>query len=123
MSNDESKNILQAILNLNYEEVGHFCLIEERDKVDIFVEIDKEASQIWRRFVELQEIEDFHERRRIFNDLKADFYQYVISILSKRAAENLPPEVAGMRFISRSQIEEFYNLETGFIEKGDYSVW
>lgn len=123
MSDDDSQGILQAVSNLNYDEVSRFQLIEEYDKVDIFVEVDEEASKIWRKFAELQEIGDFRERKKMFQSLKADFYQYVISVSTKRAAENLPPEVAGFRFISREQLAEFYDSETGFIEKRSYSAW
>lgn len=123
LSDDESKNILQAIFNLNYEEIGRFQLIEEHEKVDIFVEIDEEASAVWQKFVELRDIEDFYKRKKAFHSLRANFFQYVISVSAKKAAENLPPEVAGMRFVSRSQIAEFYDAETGFIDKGGYSTW
>jgi len=123
LSDDESRSILQSLRNLNYEEIGRFQLIEEYDKVDIFVEIDEEASTVWGEFVKLKNIEDFYKRRKAFNDLRADFFQYVISVSAKKAAENLPPEVAGIRFVSQAQIAEFYDFETGFIEKGSFSAW
>ncbi len=123
LSEDESKNILRAIFNLDYGEIGRFQLIEEYEKVDIFVEIDEEAPAVWQKFVEFRNIEDFYKRKKAFHSLRANFFQYVISVSAKKAAENLPPEVAGMRFVSRSQIVEFYDAETGFIDKGGYSTW
>jgi len=124
MSDDESKSILQSLFKLNYTDMSRFHLIEEEgEKVDIFVEIDSEASQVWQNFLEIRNIKNFYERKKIFKGLKANFYQYVISISVKRATKNLPPEVCGMRFISRGQIEEFYDFETGFIDKGKYSIW
>lgn len=123
MSDDNSKEFLEYLSTLNYEEVGRFQLIDEYDKVDLFVEINDEASQIWQEFVKLHAIVDIRKRKEMFQSLKGVFYQYVISVSKRKAAENLPPEVSGFRFVSYDQIVEYYDFETGFIEKGGYSSW
>jgi hypothetical protein len=68
-------------------------------------------------------IKDPIERRRKFLEIRGNFYQYVISILLSKAKKNLPPEISGIRFISKPQLEEFYDFETGFKAKSETVIW
>lgn len=124
MSDDVSREYLKAIKILDYEKIGEFELIEEKgEKEDIFVELNDEATRIWRQYEEIAKIDDPLKRRRCFLKIRSKFYQYVISVLATKASENLPPEVFGIRFISKNQLKDFYDLETGFKPKSEAAIW
>ena len=124
LADDESHRLLKELGNLNYEQVGEFRLIEEQgEKVDIFVELDREAQGVWERFCAIQEISDRWERRMAFKALRGEFYPYVISVQVLKVLENLPPEVCGFRYIPKEQLDQWYDLETGFKVKGGKRAW
>ena len=124
ISEDTSNAFLDAIKTLNYDEIGRFALIEERgEKIDIYVELNDEATNIWDQYQKIIKIADPIKRKSQFLRIKRKFYQYVISILTSKAKENLPPENSGIRYIGREQLKEFYDPETGFKTKGDVVIW
>ena len=124
ISDDESREYLDEIKKLNYEHIGNFKLIEEEiEKVDIFVELDNEATEVWKQYEELTKIKDMKERRIEFSKIRKRFYSYVISVILKRSCQNLPPEIKGIRFVSKAQIEEFYDFETGFKLVSNSLIW
>ena len=125
-SDHESREILEAFYKLNYDGdkgIGSFGLIEEDyEKVDIFVQFDNEAIVLWEKFLEIREITNFFERRKEFGKIKAKFYEYVVSV-PRRGGLNLPAIDEGIPFVSNSQLEEYYDLETGYKLKGGVAIW
>jgi len=120
LADDESRKVLRDLRNLNYEQVGRFRLIEEQgDKVDIFVEADEEAREVWEYFCVIQKIADRWKRRTAFKAMRGEFYPYVISVQALKALENLPPEVCGFRYVPGEQLDQWYDLETGFKVKSN----
>ncbi len=123
-SDDTSREYLEAIRILNYDKIGEFQLIEEKgEKVDIFVELNEEASEIWDHYQKIMNIDDLRKRKQQFLEIRGRFYQYVISVLVSKARENLPPELFGIRFIPKSQLNEFYDKDTGFKIQSDTAIW
>lgn len=130
---DISKNLLEAIYSLRYagwteneenKNVGieDFKLIEDDiPKMDVFIELNEEAEYLWKRYCELKEITDIFERRLEFQKIKADFYKYVISIPIK--AENIPPIVYGFGYVSKNNLQEFYDPITGYKIKSETIIW
>ena len=115
LADDDSRKVLKDLRNLNYEQIGRFRLIEEQgEKVDIFVEVDEEAQEVWKRFCTIQESADCWKRRTAFKAVRGEFYPYVISVQALKALENLPPELCGFRYVPREQLDQWYDLETGF---------
>lgn len=48
ISNDTSNRFIEYILRLDYDKIGEFQLInDDIQKVDVFVEINEEASEVW----------------------------------------------------------------------------
>jgi CRISPR-associated endonuclease/helicase Cas3 len=123
ISDDVSNRYLDGIKKLDYEYIGNFKLIEEIDKIDIFVELDDEATKVWRQYKELRKIKDIKERKHKFLKIRGKFYSYVISVLLRKGHKNLPPEIEGIRFVAKTQLEEFYDHETGFKLMPDSSIW
>ncbi|MGB4644421.1 MAG: CRISPR-associated helicase Cas3', partial [Dictyoglomaceae bacterium] len=71
-SQDISRNLMEAIYGLKYGGYGEneeksiedFQLIEkEQPQIDVFVEINEEAKDLWRKYMDIKEIKDTFERR------------------------------------------------------------
>ncbi|ACK41909.1 MULTISPECIES: CRISPR-associated helicase/endonuclease Cas3 [Dictyoglomus] len=132
-SHDISKNLLNAVYTLRYsgwtetedkEQVGieNFKLIEEDyPKIDVFIELDEYAEELWKKYCNLKEIKDIYERRTEFQKIKGDFYKYVISVPTK--IENLPPIVNGFGYVSKDNLEDFYSKITGYQAKAEILLW
>ena len=127
-SSDDSRKLLEAVYRLKYTSNGQqvgiadFQLIEEDyPKLDVFLEINEEAQEVWNAFLEIKEIKDLWQRRLAFDKIKGDFYQFVVSVPIK--VENLPPEVSGFRYVNNDSLSDFYDSETGFKLKGGSAIW
>jgi CRISPR-associated endonuclease/helicase Cas3 len=127
-SSDKSRELLEAVYKMKYDStdettgIADFKLIEEDyPRLDVFVELNEEAKEIWKNYVGIKEIKNLLERRREFDKLKADFYKYIVSIPLK--TDNLPPEVAGFRYVGNNVLREYYDENTGFICKGVVALW
>ncbi|MGQ0792783.1 MAG: CRISPR-associated helicase Cas3' [Deltaproteobacteria bacterium] len=125
-SDQKSRDILKAFYRLNYDGdngIWTFRLIEEDyEKVDIFIQFDNEAINIWEKFLDIRETQNPFERREKFDKIKAKFYEYSVSV-PKRGGVNLPAIDEGMPFVSSSQIDEYYDFETGYKLKGGVAIW
>lgn len=129
-SDDISKDLLNNVNRLNFSELSEFKLIEDEPyKEDVFVELDNNAKddnnaeEVWREYCAIinnKELKGF-EKRKEFLKIKKEFYEYVISI--PKNSPNLPPEVCGFRYICNSQLEEYYDMETGFKKNSDIRTW
>lgn len=124
---DVSKNLLEAITKLRYDSddemisISGFKLMEENySKIDVFIELGGDAGEIWREFMNLKNIDDLFLRKKTFDTLKAEFYQYVISI--PKNIKNMPPMIGEMGYVKQAIINDYYNMETGFITKDPKSV-
>ncbi|MCX9082377.1 MAG: CRISPR-associated helicase Cas3' [Candidatus Methanoperedens sp.] len=126
-SHDESRKILEAIGKLRYDSeerenisISDFKLIDEDyPKKDVFVELDDDAKELWSKYMELK-AKDLFEQKKAFDAIKADFYQYVISIPTK--VKNSPQEGVFLGYVRNEVLADYYNLETGFITKDDRSI-
>ena len=124
----QEKEILNAAYELNYDDgdqsIAKFKLIEETyDKVDIFVEINEEAEEVWRMYTELYEISDRWKRKEEFARIKGNFAKFIISVSIYKASKNQPPKVNDIMYIGSSQLSEYYNGTTGFKTEGGLAIW
>ncbi|MDI6618632.1 MAG: CRISPR-associated helicase Cas3' [Clostridiales bacterium] len=126
-SQDEAREILDAIYKLKYDSddgtcVTKFALIKNSYyKVDTFIELNKEASELWQKYINLKNIKNLFERRNLFYNFKADFYKYTISIPA--IVENMPPDIEGFKYVNHDSLKDYYDSDTGFITKGVISIW
>lgn len=124
----ESEDILKAVGLLNYDNsegaisISDFKLIEkDLPKIEVFVEIDDEANEIWKSYIELKKIKNIFERREKFNKFKSDFYKYVISI--PFSTKNLPPIIEGFGYVNQNSLGHYYDSVTGFKCEGEFAIW
>ncbi len=119
---DMSRNLLEAITKLRYDSendtisISDFKLLEEDyQKIDVFIELNEEAGGIWKKYINLKNIEDLFQRKKTFDSIKTDFYKYVISIPTN--TKNMPTIVGEIGYVKQSILKDYYDNETGFITK------
>jgi len=120
---EQSREIWEAFLKLSFyredlPSVSDYRLIAEGPQVPIFTALTGEDELVLQQFKEqvLQE-KDFKKRRRAYLIWRKAFHERLITPRLERAIQHLPPEVEGSRelhFIPPDQLEDFYDLETGF---------
>lgn len=126
--NDISIDLLKFIKNLKYQTAffsNHksvFQLIEQDyETVNLFIELDQDAVEIWQRYQEINEIEikspeDFSIRRSRFEVIKKDFLNYVITIPKYVAKKQLDDGQLenNFNYVNFYQVKDVYRQETGF---------
>jgi len=125
---NESQTIVDAVANLMYDDddraISNFRLIEQNyEKYDVFIEVDQEAQVVWEQYCTLKEIDDFWERRNVYLKIKNRFRNYIISIGEKDLRSNPPPVVNHLYYVSHAQLDEYYDMETGFRTVSETSIW
>ncbi|GIX41986.1 MAG: CRISPR-associated helicase/endonuclease Cas3 [Leptospiraceae bacterium] len=125
-SNNTSKELLEMLYSLKFSaekeknkinSIEDFILIkEDYYKQDVFIEINQDANKIWEEFSRIWKIQDLFQRKKAFDSIKSEFYQYVISV----PIQENPPELKNyFYYVSNSILENYYDLETGYKIKGE----
>lgn len=122
----ESYKYIKALINLEYTgeqkdqiiPIEHFKLIDEdQPRLNVFFEYDQEdgkeeSTQIWNEFIRISAIKDPIKRKNNFLKIRSTFYKYIIPL--PQHMKNPPPEVEGMPFVSKSQMNDYYDCVTGY---------
>ena len=120
------KRIMEAIYNLYFYDkysdterripISEFKLIkDDYYKIDVFVEIDDTAENVWKKYNNIKLIKDTFERKNQFLKIKKLFYEYVISIpKSFKNQVTSFNEKLDIGYISKDDLENSYSFETGF---------
>ncbi|MGM0500497.1 MAG: CRISPR-associated helicase Cas3' [Bacillota bacterium] len=133
-SDDISEQLLEKIQSLKYEKafwkddsnLGETFALIEQDfaTVNLFIEINEEAQEVWNRYEEINAIEinnmnDYSKRKEKFENIKKQFLNYVITVPEYVAKEQLEESELQDTFnrIDRWQCDSVYNLQTGFKRK------
>ena len=119
-SNDNSMDLLGYLSNLKFEDIQkNFKLIEnEYVKIDVFVELDANAHEIWQKYQHIRAIKNPLERKKEFLGIKKQFYEYVISV-SKDKGQPLIYSDTEIGYIPYEELKSWYNTKTGFFAGGD----
>ena len=82
LSKHSDKQLLNHILNLDFEETGKFKLIEEIESESLFIALNNESIRLWDEFVRINEDKCLSpiSRRKSFSKIRSEFYDYVINI-------------------------------------------
>ena len=129
LSEDESNILRKAMCDLDYDGDKGICtfrLIEEQyRKIDCFIEYDDDAVEVWRRCVEISEIQNRIERRNEYKKIRTEFNPYVISIPAH--IDNKPPISSDLGieigYVTQNQLAEYYDANTGYKTKGETVMW
>ena len=110
-STKTSRELIDALNKLDYEEIKEkFKLIEDEPSASIFVEVDKDAEDIWKDYAtEAQKaVQNQASKLRTFFRAKRDeFYKYVINSRQTDKIQSIPFE-NGFYHIERSKLSDYY---------------
>lgn len=114
---DVSTDLIAHLYKLNFEEIKAFKLIDTQyPTVDLFIEIDEEASQIWQAYINALESSDPIQRNNLLSGLKRELYHHIISVPIKHSPYGSDDESTFV-FINKEQVPTIYHVDTGFIRK------
>ncbi len=118
LSMERGDNILQYISELDYESMEkEFNILDEgMYKQPIFIEFDDQATEIWKKYLALSQVDNKKQRRKSTEaiQLRNEMGQYIINV-NDREIEKLGLLHAGGIFkIDRDRIGELYHEEKGF---------
>lgn len=122
-SQNESREILESIRNLDYERVSEFKLIEEIPSFSMFLEYNDEAIEVLNQFREIIKIEDRFERKSEFLKIKQKFYQYVLDVKISRDTNSCFTsfeEIGDLKIVTNDLVDSVYD-ETGL--KREWSIF
>lgn len=124
---DLSEYIKKGILSFKFhkegdkESISRFKLIEENlDIVDVFVELNEEATETLQRYIEgvLNE-RDFEKRKMNYLEIRKDFKKYIISV-NRKYVKGLQPltNMLNLYKIDYEDLNDRYSEDTGFYKDG-----
>lgn len=119
MGDDESRENLSYLAQLSFQDLSkRFKLIEEDyPRVEVFIELDEHAADIWRSYLDMRMEKDLKEKIRKKMLIKKEFSEYVISAPQK-FAHSLIYEDSEVGYISNAELDNYYDMETGFKRAG-----
>jgi CRISPR-associated endonuclease/helicase Cas3 len=112
LSELESAKLLESMHRLDYQGLANFRLIDDQDSVSVFVEIDKEAEDVWQRYEAILNRSEGLQAKEEFLQIRQSFYDNVVNVREKDVHKL--DRARGFYRIPHSGIHEFYDAETGF---------
>lgn len=132
ISTTVGNDLYQSICRQNFDgdknSLSSFALIEQdQRKADIFIEIDDEAKQVWNKFrgITTSHLDRLAQKTELLK-IRKDFYKFVISIPLTTLMKNLPPrlnENSWIYYVPKSQLPQFYDIETGYKTTSGPAIW
>ena len=104
MGDEKSKENLACLSQLSFQDLSKkFKLIEEDyPKVNVFVELDETAAEIWKKYQDMRMEKDLKERIRKKLEIRKEFSEYVISAPEKYRS-----------FIGRRRLRGWIHIKCG----------
>lgn len=121
--NETSSRILESVGKLNMRAFRDVKLIENIDfmMTDVFVEYDDNASEVLEHYQQIVESSlSRFEKRTEFLKIRRDLMKYTISVQS--SCLGALPNIGFLSYISRTDVDRRYDIDTGFIPVGDRPV-
>ncbi|MFA0960356.1 CRISPR-associated helicase Cas3' [Roseivirga sp. BDSF3-8] len=116
-ADNADEDLLNNMAAMEFGEVGKFEFIEERETDSVFVLLDHEAQEVWDRYATLMEDGKLkgHERKKAFRPFRNFFYDHVINVPVKDAAQTVGRSMEKQHGFFVIEVGEFYDEEMGFI--------
>lgn len=115
----QNSEFLKSIYRLNYNDgsnaIDKFKLIDDDDKSEVFIEVDKDAIKVFKQFRQLGFIQDRNLRKEAFLKIKNVFSRYVIPINNKRLEKNPPEKIGELGWVRYDDRHMYYDEVTGYI--------
>ncbi|MBC7195169.1 MAG: hypothetical protein H5U37_05890, partial [Caldisericia bacterium] len=134
-SQEISENIKDSFINLCFYypnglkklTVSDFKLINDKNIIPVFIEIDEEAKRIWLEFKKIYDDENLKlwERKIKFLEIKQEFEMHLVSPrIMEENLKTLEKLYSGnLGYVSNSELTNYYDLETGFIKAEGYELF
>jgi len=123
-SDDVSHELLEHLSMEEYEDLrdGFQLFEEDGGKIDVFVELDSEATEVWSLYQATQRLPPF-ERKASFLKIKRRFYEFVISVPERFKDVVGYSEETRLGFMSCDEVDKgvIYNVDIGFCVSGESS--
>ena len=100
---------------LNYEGVDEIFELIDQFKIPVFVEFDRDAINIWKRFDNLLSNESKKPTRSEVIQIRHEMEQYRIAITPKQAEAANLRDKSGIYRIDHEDIDRLYDEITGFM--------
>ncbi len=119
LASSSISNLQKDLLQLNFQEVNKWQLIEDVKHESLFVLLNCEAQQVWDRFIEIYNSQiNLFDRKEAFAQIKAQFYDFVVNVPLPFGDDKImidAEQIAGFYLIN-PQVSEFY-----FYDEQDFS--
>lgn len=115
MGDEKSRENLSYLAQLSFKDLSkRFKLIEEDyPRVDVFIELDEQAADIWRSYLDMKMEKNLKEKLIKKMQIRKNFSEYVISAPDK-FAHSLIYEDSEIGYVSNAELDNYYDMETGF---------
>lgn len=123
-SQDKSNELIEALEKLKLTQTQNFNLIEEKiEKIDVFIELDDDATKIWKQYQEIRENKKLknYDKKREYKKIQNHLRNYIISVDTKKLGTT--PQEDKIFFISKEDIERKYDKQTGFISQHEEEIF
>jgi len=129
-SPDRSKELLESVKQLKYEDLVKFKLIEEEPyKHQVFVVLNNEAKKVLERVKEvIRNVRNgqwkIWEARSELEKIKAHFYSFVINVNLGGSGDSIPiDEDLQIYVIDSDVLKQYYDEEVGFYPRDIDLIW
>ena len=121
-----STKYINAVREIDFDELTKFRMIKEQPKIPIFIEVDDNAYNIKKEFINL-----YHEMKsnkdssiydKMYNlrSLRIKLEEYVVNTWEDLNLGSLDADIEYIKYIPKDDIDRYYCKETGLrIEVGD----
>lgn len=109
-----SDMLINAIYNLELETIQkEFKLIKDENYYyNVFISYNQDSQRIWKRYVEINQIEDFFARKQAMKKLKPKLLQYVTRFPKNKY--QIDPHKKDNYIINEVDWQSYYDLNSGF---------
>ncbi len=120
VNEDASKEIEEALRRMKFSVLDKFVLINSTNKESVFVAANEDAEEFITKFTEeISKAEDFIEKHRIYLQNRTKISLFTVNVSSK----NLPQAEGNFYIVHNNQLDEYYDLETGYKKDVVNPIW
>lgn len=111
---NSSETLIKAIYHLELETIQkEFKLIEDDNYYyNVYIPYNNEAQKLWRQYCEINQSNDFFERKQKMKKIKSRLLQYVTRF--PKSKYHLDPSKKDNYILNVEDWEEYYDLNDGF---------
>ncbi len=120
VNEDASKEIEDALSEMKFSNLEKFVLINSENKESVFVAVNEEAEKFITKFTEqILNTKDFLERHKIYLENRTKINLFTVNVRRK----NLPQAEGNFYIVHNNQLDEYYDLETGYKKDVVNPIW